>query len=175
MATVVIPLKFRDADATPNATFPGTQLAVGNGAGSQTNAFPLQVGVFYDSVLSGCVWTVTPNVVGTPALTVVIDWFHPTSLAAGNVFFGVQVAALAANVVPLTKALATVTTAAGAVNTTAIGARVRTSISITANNDGFAAAVQPLFVKLTRDGTSASDTAVGDIWVFGVNVNYSDT
>lgn len=172
MATVVVPLKLRDADATPTITFPTTQLAFTNGGGVVGSSFPVQVGIFPDSIVSGAAWTVTPNVVGTPAMTVVIDWFSPT-VTTGNVFWSVNVSAVAANAVVLNKALSTANTATTAVSGT-LGGRVRTSVTVS-NNDGFAAAVQPLFVRITRDGTNAADTAVSDIWVFGMNVNFSDT
>lgn len=173
MATVVVPLKLRDADATPGVTFPTPNLVYSSGGGVIASQFPLQIAVFPDSILSGAAWTVTPNVVGTPAMTVVIDWFSPTVIT-GNAFWNVNVASGGAvGSTVLTRSLSTVNTATTAVSGT-LGGRVRTSVTVS-NNDGFAAALQPLFVRVTRDGTSTTDTLLGDVWVFGMNVNYSDT
>lgn len=178
MATVVIPLKIRDADATPGAVFPTTQLTYSSGGGVIISQIPLQLAIFPDSILSGAVWTVTPNVIGTPALTVVVDWFAPAKVSdgsanTGNVFWSFQVAALAANASPLTKAFAAVTTTTTAASATANG-RARTSFALGVV-DSFSNTNQPLFVKVTRDGTQTTDTLVGDVAVFGINVNYSDT
>lgn len=189
MAVVVVPLKFRDADALPGLVFPTTtvQYSLGNGtAGSQV---PQQYGIFPDGVLSGCGWAVTPAAVGAaPTLIVTIDWIFPSSNAVGNVKWGAAVASPGATQSLLAKSFATAVTAAGAVNTTGFpnpigglpatvgGAKQRTTIALAAQLDSFSSTQQQLFVKVFRDGLdSATDTASGDAWVFGINVNFLDT
>jgi len=177
MATVVTQLKLRDADAVPGAAFPTPLLTYSSGGGTIANQITLQLAVFPDSVVSGCGWTVIPNVVGTPALTIIIDWYAPAkadgTASTGNATWSIQVAAIAGGAVALTKSFAAVSVTSSAASATANG-KARVSFAVT-NSDSFSNTNNTLFVKITRDGTAATDTLVGDAVAIGMAVSYSDT
>lgn len=174
MATVVIPLSFKDANALPNLPFPTPGLEYANGAGVVANAFPFPTLTFADSVISAAFWQVPTAVMGAaPAPILYVDFYALTAIA-GNVSFGVQVSAVAASAATLTEALATTATVVTPTVSGTLNGKIRVPITL-ANLDGLAAAVPTLYIKLFRDGTVAGDTTTGDIKVTQVAISYSDT
>src|ERR1700754_1705897 len=122
MAIIVQSMSMRDFDVLPGVGSPVSLIEYNTGAGNPVNAYPITSILFPDSALTAAYWTFATGVIGgTPALTVLLDWFAVNPLAVtGNVAWSVQVGVLpngSTGTDVYAGALTTATTGTTAVNT----------------------------------------------------------
>lgn len=137
--------------------------------------FPV-TGLAFDAATNeAATWKLIATAYGSGNLTLDIDWYADTA-STGNVVWNAQIAAITPDTDTQdveTDGLTTANTVTDShLGTT--GQRVHRA-SITVSNLDSLAANDLLFVKVTRDAASGSDTMAGDAVLVLARLSYSDT